>query len=89
MQAEADHGCTALSEPGPKEIRRDDVLNFSPEEYHTDLCNTFPILMTTLTAIVSKGQSWEEARQVNNPEVLLLVKFCNFGNLMAFELYFK
>ena len=66
VQDEADLGCRSLSEPGPKDIRRGDVLNFSPTEYHTDLCNTFPILMTSLTAIVCKGRSWEEALQVNN-----------------------
>ena len=60
VQDEIDEGCHALSEPGPKDITRADVMGHSAADYHSDLCNNFPTLMTCLTAAVCKGRSWEE-----------------------------
>ena len=64
VQEEADSGCRALSEPKPKDIKWEDLLNFEPEEYHQELGDTFPILMTCLTAVASKGCTWEQAIKV-------------------------
>ena len=69
VQYEADSGCRALNEPGPKFFTRDSVLNFKPPEYHVELCGQFPILMTVLTAVTCRGCTWEEAMQVENVTV--------------------
>ena len=84
-QDEADLGCRTLSESGPKDMGRDDVLNFSSAEYHGDLCSKFPILMTTLTAIVSKDRSWEEAFLVSNLERSLIQCFQKGPQLETFS----
>lgn len=77
VQYEADSGCRALNEPGPKSFTRDTLLDFNPLEYHEGLCTQFPILMTVLTAVTCRGGTWEEAMQVLNVTArkVILLKF--------------
>ena len=86
VQSEADSGCRALNEPGPKSFTRDTVLNFDPLEYHTELCTQFPILMTVLTAVTCRGGTWEEAMQVLNVTIQKVI-ILKLASLFAFRLF--
>ena len=60
VQDEADAGCQALREPGPKSWTVGDIEEHNIEEYFQKFTSNFPILMTCLTAVTCKGRSWEE-----------------------------
>ena len=64
VQKEADTGCQALSEPSPSTLDRQDIEKYSTEEHYQTLVSSFPTVMTTMAAVVSKDQFEKGAVQV-------------------------
>ena len=56
VQKEADAGCRLLSEPAPSSLKRQDIEDYSTEEHYDTYVSTFPTIMTTLAAVVSKDR---------------------------------
>ena len=64
VQKEADDGCSALSEPAPSTLVRQDIETYSTEEHYATYVSTFPTIMTTMAAVVSKDHFDDGAVQV-------------------------
>ena len=61
VRKEADAGCRMLSEPAPSTLKRQDIEDYSTEEHYDTYVSTFPTLMTTMAAVVSKNRFDDDA----------------------------
>ena len=64
VQKESDAGCQVLNEPAPSTLVRQDIEKYSTEEHYETLVSSFPTVMTTMAAVVSKDQFEAGAVQV-------------------------
>ena len=86
VQVEVGHGCRSLSEARPSTCTMDSIDKFQPEEYYEKQVTTFPTLMTSLAAVVTKKKSCISGVKVNyfeNNWKLSKHNFCQVNSSIA------
>ena len=74
-QQEADLGCrsTSFNESRPSTFTKEDVTGFDMNNYYSNLCATFPTLMTPMTAVAASGLFEDGTIEVLNQSEIVII----------------